>query len=514
MSTHLFIACLGTETNSFSPIPTGMQEFADTMLCHGDGAANGRHPIAEPLRVWRHLAEQRQMRVSESLAAFAEPAGITSRATYETLRDEILTDLHKALPVDIVLLSLHGAMIAEDYPDAEGDLLRRVREVVGPDVTIGVEYDLHVHLTDDKTQPADIVLAYKEYPHTDIGERAHEVFALAEQKVSGAISPITAIRRCGINAYLPTTSGAMREFVNEMRRVEAMDGVLSVSLAHGFPHGDVADLAARIVVITNNDPEHARSLADSLATRLWEGRESLRPNYLSIAAALDEAAQSEGPVVLADTSDNAGCGAANDSTFILHQVLQRGLTNVVCANYWDPVAVRFCLAAGIGSTLRLRIGGKAGIDSGDPVDLTVEVMGIKRDATQTFNGFRVPIGDAVWVQGAGVDVILNTHRFQTGHPDMMTQLGLDPATRHIIVVKSTQHFYAGFAPIARKVLYVAGPGTSNPDTLALASAMWNSPSGHVTSARLLPPDRTTTCDRNDRSRTGLQSPRPHWRSCA
>jgi microcystin degradation protein MlrC len=94
-------------------------------------------------------------------------------------------------------------------------------------------------------------------------------------------------------------------------------------------------------------------------------------------------------------------------------------------------------------------------------------MGAKRDATQTFNGFQVRIGDAVWVQGEGIDLILNTHRFQTGYPDMMTQLGLDPATRHIIAVKSTQHFYAGFAPIARKVLYVAGPGTSNPDTLAL-----------------------------------------------
>ena len=465
---HLFIACLGTETNSFSPIPTGMQEFADTMLCHGDGAANGRHPIAEPLRAWRHLAEERQMRVSESLSAFAEPGGVTSRATYEALRDEILADLATALPVDIVLLSLHGAMIAEGYTDAEGDLLSRVRGLAGPDTTIGVEYDLHVHLTDDKTLPANIVIAYKEYPHTDIGERAHEVFTLAEQCASGAIVPTTATRRCGINAYLPTTSGAMRDFVSEMRRIEGVRGVLSVSLAHAFPHGDVADLSARLVVITDDDAERAQLLADGLATRLWEVRQALRPNYLSIEAALDEAVSSEGPVVLADTSDNAGCGAANNSTFILHHVLQRGLTNVVCANYWDPIAVRFCLAAGVGCTLRLRFGGKSGPDSGDPVDLTVKVMGAKRDATQTFNGFRVPIGDAVWVQGSGVDIVLNTHRFQTGHPDMMTQLGLDPATRHIIVVKSTQHFYAGFAPIARKLLYVAGPGTSNPDTLALA----------------------------------------------
>lgn len=466
--THLFIACLGTETNSFSPIPTGMQEFADTMLCHGDGATNGRHPIAEPLRIWRRLAEERQMRVSESIAAFAEPGGMTARATYEALRDEMLEDLRKALPVDIVLLSLHGAMIAEGYADAEGDLLRRARELAGSNATIGVEYDLHVNLTDNKTVPADIIIAYKEYPHTDIGERAHEVFALAEQAASGTLVPTIAVSRCGVNAYLPTTVGAMRDFVAEMRRVEGERGILSVSLAHGFPHGDVTDVAARVVVITDNDPARALAVADQLATRLWEARDALRPVYLSIDDALDEAIRSQAPVVMADTSDNAGCGAANDSTFILRRILQRGLQNVICANYWDPVAVRFCLTAGVGATFKLRFGGKSGPDSGDPVDLEVTVMGIKRDATQTFNGFRVPIGDAVWVQAAGVDVILNTHRCQTGHPDMMTQLGVDPATRHIIVVKSTQHFYAGFAPIARKVLYVAGPGTSNPDTLALA----------------------------------------------
>jgi len=464
---HLFMACLGTETNSFSPIPTGLQEFEDTMLCHGDGAANGQHPIAEPLRVWRRLAEVRQMRVTESLSAFAEPGGVTAGATYEQLRDEILEDLRNALPIDLILLSLHGAMIADGYVDAEGDLLRRARELAGPDVTIGVEYDLHVHLTEDKTRPADIVVTYKEYPHTDIGKRAREVFDLAHGTASGTITPTIAVRRCGINAYLPTTSGAMRAFVEEMQRLESEDGVLSVSLAHGFPHGDVPDLAARVVVITENDPARASSLASGLAEKLWATREALRPRYLTIDEALDVAVASEGPIVLADTSDNAGCGAANDSTFILRRILERGLTNVVTANYWDPIAVRFCLAAGVGAALQLRLGGKVGPDSGDPVDLSVRVMGIKRDATQTFNGFQVRIGDAVWVQSDGIDVILNTHRFQTGHPDIMTQLGLDPATRHIVVVKSTQHFYAGFAPIARRVIYIAGPGTSNPDTLAL-----------------------------------------------
>lgn len=465
---HLFMACLGTETNTFSSLPTGMQGFNETMLCHGDGTANGRHPIVEPLRVWRKLATQRNMRISESLSAFAEPAGVTVRACYEALRDEILDDLRAALPVDMVLLSLHGAMVAEGFLDPEGTLVGMVRDIAGPDAVIGVEYDLHVHLTEEKTVPADVVVTYKEYPHTDIADRAYEVFEIAAGKIDGKLRPTAAVVKCPINAYLPTTSGAMREFVDLMTATEKREGILSVSLAHGFPHGDVPYVGAQVLVLADGDDVLADATANALAQKLWSIRNQLVPDYLSIDAAIDAAlAHPAGPVVLADTSDNAGCGAPNDSTFILARLLEREITDVVTANYWDPVAVRFAIEAGVGASLNLRIGGKSGPESGLPVDLNVRVMGVRRDATQTFNGITVGIGDAVWVQGSGIDIILNSKRFQTGNPDMMTQLGLDPATRKMIFVKSTQHFYAGFGPIASRVIYVAGPGGTNPDTRAL-----------------------------------------------
>lgn len=473
---HLFMACLGTETNSFSSLPTGLQGFRETMLCHGDGTSNGRHPIVEPLRVWRKLASERQMRITESLSAFAEPAGNTSRQVYEQLRDEILADLKAALPVDIVLLSLHGAMVAEGYADPEGELVKAVRDVAGPDALIGVEYDLHVHITRNKVDPADIVVTYKEYPHTDIADRAHEVFAIAMKTIDKTAKPHIAVKPCPINAYLPTTSGAMRAFVDRMTAAEAKPGILSISLAHGFPHGDVTDIGTKVIVIADGSQEAAEEVAAAFAQDLWSIRHSLLPDYLSIDAALDAAlAHPKGPVVLADTSDNAGCGAPNDSTFVLQRLRERGISDVVTANYWDPIAVRFATEAGIGASLRLRIGGKSGSESGLPVDMTVKVMGIKPDATQTFNGIRVGIGDAVWVEGEGIDIILNSKRFQTGNPDMMTQLGLDPTTRKIIVVKSTQHFYAGFGPVASKVLYVAGPGGTNPDTRNLVYTNMKAP---------------------------------------
>lgn len=465
---HLFMACLGTETNSFSSLPTGMQGFEETMLCHGDGTGKGRHPIVEPLRVWRKLASERQMTITESLSAFAEPAGNTAKVVYEALRDEILSDLKKAGKVDLVLLSLHGAMIAEGYLDPEGDLVARIREIVGSDVFIGVEYDLHVHLTGNKVGCADVVVTYKEYPHTDIADRAYEIFDIAMKTLEGSARPTTAVLRCPINAYMPTNAGEMRKFVDAMMDAEKRNGVLSISLAHGFPHGDVPYVGAQVIAVTDDDEARAKVLAEEFAQRLWSIRDTLMPEYMTIDAALDAAlAEPKGPVVLADTSDNAGCGAPNDSTFILSRLLDRGIVDVVTANYWDPVAVRFCMEAGVGAKMRLRIGGKSGPESGLPVDMAVTVMGIRPDATQTFNGITVRIGDAVWVQGEGIDVILNSKRFQTGNPDMMTQLGLDPTTRKMIVVKSTQHFYAGFGPIASRVIYVAGPGGTNPDTRAL-----------------------------------------------
>ena len=145
-----------------------------------------------------------------------------------------------------------------------------------------------------------------------------------------------------------------------------------------------------------------------------------------------------------------------------------GVRDVASGLYWDPVAVRFCMEAGEGARLNLRIGGKCGPDSGDPVDLTVNVKRIATGADQTFGSARNRIGDAAWVRAdSGLDLVLNTIRTQVFHPDAFTAVGLDPADKKIVVVKSTQHFHAGFAPIAAEILYVAAPGAIPPDFAAI-----------------------------------------------
>jgi microcystin degradation protein MlrC len=209
-------------------------------------------------------------------------------------------------------------------------------------------------------------------------------------------------------------------------------------------------------------------LAQGLADELRRVRESLSPTALGLGvdAALDAAladtgpAAGQGPVVLADMSDNPGGGAAGDATFILRRVLERGLTGVAMGPLWDPLAARCAFEAGVGARLSLRIGGKVSPMSGDPVDADFRVLALKRNMTMTGLGsLSVPLGDCALVETAGVKVVLASIRTQAFGTDLFTGLGVELAQERIVVVKSSQHFHAAYAPIASKVVYVDAPGS-------------------------------------------------------
>ena len=464
----VFIACLGTETNSFAAMPTGWTNFEETMLYRGDATSRTPTTFSLPLHVWRKAAEERQGTVVESIAAFAQPAGTTIRSVYEGLRDEILADLRAAAPVDIVLLSMHGAMTADGYEDCEGDLLAEVRKIVGPDVVIGGELDLHCSITPQMTEAADVLVTFKEYPHIDVAERAAEVFAICHAAHEGTAKPVMAVRDTRMINMWRTPVEPMKGFVADMQAAEGVGDILSVSFAHGFPWQDVPHTSAKMLVVANGDADLAASTAKSFADRLWEMREETQGETTSIDDALDAAAAGPGPVVLADVADNAGGGAPSDSTFILRRALDRGDRDLLIGYFWDPVAARFCEEAGEGETLDLRVGGKCGPSSGDPVDIRVTVKRILHDAEQTFGDAKMSMGTAVWLSAdAGIDLILTTKRTQVFHPDGMEQLGIAPADYKGVVVKSIQHFYAGFAPIAAKVIYVSAPGAIPRDYAAI-----------------------------------------------
>jgi len=461
---RVFVAALGTETNTFSPIPTGLGSFEAYLWFPA-----GTHPeeprfFTGPIVAARRRAAEDGFTLIEGLAAFAAPAGPTTQHAWQTLRDRVLGELQAALPVDVVLLALHGAMVAEGCDDCEGDLLARARAMVGDDVVIGAELDPHCHLSEAMTGAADLLVFYKEYPHVDTYERAEELVDLALRAARREIRPTMATFECGMIATIHTTREPARGFVERTRTLEGRDGILSVSLCHGFPWADVADQGVKTLVISDGDVAKAGALAAELGREVQAMRGHTAAPMLAHDEGLERAlAATRGPVVLADTSDNPGGGAPGDATFLLRRLLERGVTGAAVGPLWDPVAVGFCHLAGQGGRVRLRLGGKVGPISGAPLDVEAKVLHVAKGATQRFSGGVTQLGDVAAIRIEGTDVLVNATRTQAFDPALFTDHGIALDDKQIVVVKSAQHFHAGFAPIAKEVLWLDGPGALSQD---------------------------------------------------
>ena len=464
-SMRIFFGALGTETNTFAPLPTGLSSFRDR-----DYYRAGAHPtkpsfLSAPLHVLREQSAQVGFELIEGMIASAQPSGITTRVAFETLRDELLDDLRVAMPVSMVILGMHGAMVADGYDDCEGDLLSHVRAIVGPTVTVGAELDLHAHLSPAMVELADVLVLYKEYPHTDTLARAKELVDLCLKKYAGKIQPVAALIDCEMIVPIHTTREPGKSIVQRIQAMEGNDGILSVSIAHGFATGDVPDMGTKVLVYSDADAGKAQVLARQLADELIAMRDQLSIPFRTIDQALDEAlAIQGGPVVLADRPDNPGSGAAGDATFVLRRLLERKITGAALGPLWDPMAVKIAFDAGVGAILMMRIGGKTSPFSGDPVDLLCKVSALKENMTMTgLSGGQTSLGNCARIQAEGVDIVLSSTRNQAMNTDLFTQLGCTLTDKKIVVVKSAQHFYASFSTIAKAVIYVGGQGAATPD---------------------------------------------------
>lgn len=455
----IFTAALGTETNTFSPIPTLMSSFADYHLYRPREHPDRPLEFTAPLWVARQRARSRAWQVVEGTCAAALPAGITNRRDYETLRDEIIGQIAAAMPLDAVALSMHGAMVADGYPDCEGDLLQRVRAVVGDEVVIGLEIDPHCHLTETMVVSADAIVIFKEYPHVDFIERAEELLDILEAAVAKTIQPRMSVFDCRMLGFYHTTKEPMKGFVEKIKGLEGAGGILSISVAHGFPWGDVAEGGSKILVISDDDLQQGDKLAKDLGMQLFAIRGQTNSAMEDMESAIARANRmSEGPVVLADSSDNPGGGAPGDSTFVLKSMFDQHIENACLGAIWDPLSVQVAFDAGVGAELAMRIGGNMGDTSGTPLDVDATVTGLCREACQTFANSSFALGDCAAIRCNGIDIVLSSIRNQTLGRDLFTNVGIDIEHKNIIVVKSSQHFYDAFAPIATEVIYLDSPG--------------------------------------------------------
>jgi microcystin degradation protein MlrC len=464
---RVFTAALATETNTFSPIAIDRRAFEASLY-----APPGQHPVTPtlctaPITVGRQVAGELGWELIEGTAAWADPAGLINRAAYEGLRDEILQQLQAALPVDAVVLGLHGAMVAQGYDDPEGDLLSRIRDMVGPEVLICAELDPHSHLTARRTAAADFFVAFKEFPHIDFVDRARDLWRIAVEKLQGKAKPVMSVFDCRMIDVFPTSRDPMRAFVDRLYALEKSDPqILSISVIHGFMAGDVPEMGTKVIVVTDDAKARGDELAETLGRELFALRGQFMVPQLDAEVAVAEAmAATEGPVVIADVWDNPGGGTAGDATVLLKALIDHGATGAAVGTIWDPIAVQICFAAGEEAEIALRFGAKSAPETGHPIDKCVQIKRLVRDAQMRFGESFAPFGDAALIAFDGIEVILNSTRAQSFDPSLFSALGIDPKARKILLIKSTNHFYDSFSRIASRIIYAAA-GKPYPNTPA------------------------------------------------
>lgn len=465
---RVFTAALATETNTFSPIAINKRAFEASLY-----ARPGEHPATPtlctaPITVGREVCAQEGWTLIEGSASWADPAGLVARSTYEELRDEILEQLRAAMPVDGVVLGLHGAMVAQGYDDPEGDFLSRVREIVGPDVLVCAELDPHSHLTAKRAAAVNFFVVFKEFPHTDFVDRARDLWRIAVRALKGEITPVMSIFDCRMIDVFPTSKQPMRGFVDKLYGLEKSEpGLLSLSVIHGFMAGDVPEMGTKVIAVTDGNPRQGKDLAEKLGRELFAMRGTFMVKQVDEKVAVDVAVgAAKGPVVIADVWDNPGGGTAGDATVVLAELIRRGVTDVAVGTVWDPIAVQICMAAGEGAEIPLRFGAKSAPHTGQPIDKVVTVKRLVQNAEMRFGESFAPFGDAAWISFDGIDVILNSTRAQSFDPSLFSVMGIDPKSRKILLIKSTNHFYDSFSKIASEIVYCSAgkPYPNDPAT--------------------------------------------------
>jgi len=466
---RLFLAMLSHETNTFSNVPTDRGQFEARDLRYGGEIVETYRGTGTCLGGMIQAAERLGATLIPSVAASASPAGRVTRDIYEHVKQRMLADLKSAGRLDGVLLDLHGAMVPEGIDDGEGDVIRAVREVVGPHVPIAVTLDFHGNLGRDMIAHADLLHGYKTYPHVDMAERGVEAAERLAQVIERRIKPTAAWRKPPLLPPLGnqgTARGPMRRLYDLADRMEEDPKVLSVSLFAGFPYADIPDAGLGIYVVTDDDQPLAERLATELNRVAWEHRHEFVHAALPVKDAVAKALAAEGrPILLADMADNTGGGAAGDGTEILRELVRVGARGATVACIWDAAAVQLCAKAGVGARVTLAIGGKVDDRHGAPLAVTGTVRTLSdgrfvhRGPMMT--GLPGRLGPTAVLDVADVKVILISHRWQTLDPEMIRFVGIDPVEEKILVVKSTIHYRAAFEPIAREIIEVDAPGLSS-----------------------------------------------------
>jgi microcystin degradation protein MlrC len=480
MAHRVLIASFKHETNTFSNQPADLAAYEARVLYRGDQVREMHAGTKVEMAAYLDAADALGWEIVTPVSASATPSGPVTEECFETITGEILDAIDADGPFDAVLLALHGAMVTSHLEDGEGELLRRVRARVGGDVPIGVSLDLHANVTRLMAENADVMIAFRTYPHVDGYETAEKVAARIAGVLNGNSRPTTTVAQGamldGVDHGRTTSPGPMLEILDIADAIAAREeGVLDITINAGFPWTDIRDVGPTVMVVGEGTNPRHKEIADEIIQEIWKRRNEITIAPVTPAEAMariaelgagaddDRAAGSDGKaIVLADFADNPGGGGHGDATGLLAAMIEADLRDAAFSMLYDPEAVEICIAAGIDAEVALALGGKIDPDYGAPLQVTARVEavtdGVFRYEGPMSEGALGENGPSVRIAIGGIQVCVSSRRAQALDRQHFRHFGVEPETKSILAVKSAQHFRAAFEPIAREVIVVDGGG--------------------------------------------------------
>lgn len=475
------------ETNTFSKVPTTLANFqAQYCLLTPQEIASQRLGTKTVIGATYEAAEKHGWALTTTLCASANPTGAVTSDTFTTLSTHILQPMLDGERFDGILLHLHGAMVSEDYEDAEGELLRRLRELQ-PTVPVIVTLDLHANVTPAMAELSSLMLAVRTYPHIDFYETACRAADLLQLTMTGVLRPIIVLAKRpmlrGLDGGKTHAESPMSELIARGARLEEQGSCLAVSVCAGFMAADIHYIGPSVAVTVdlnkvsdaNAAIADAQTIADSLMDHAWATRAYSSEHHLTVGQAVQKALAhcseplhegSSSLLVMADVSDNPGSGHYGDTTSLLRGLVDADVPDLLFYAIFDPSAALQAQAIGVGKTGKVVLGGRGDPSlGGGPLELEVQVAALTDGCFRTYGpmGFggmpqNYGLSALLRVGHRGLEVIVITNNGQLLDNAQITSLGVDLAHKRVVAVKSKHHFRACLTPLAKEVVTVDGEG--------------------------------------------------------
>lgn len=459
------------ESNTFSPVPTGLDAFQAEAYYVGQEILDNFSHTRTELGGFIEVLESNECTIVPLFCAAAIPSGPVTREAFEKIKSDATEALLAAGELDGLLLALHGAMVVDNLVSPEYQMLAHLRRLLGPQAPIATTLDMHANITADLLELTPLHFGFQTYPHVDMYEQgiraAHALLHVLQEKTQYYASFVK------LPLLLPslnmrTADGPMQKVVDYAVQLEGQSGIEAVSVFGGFLYADVPEAGACVLVVAK-DPRSADEAAKNTAKRLWDSRQEfllpLPDAPMALEMALAALAKSKGPIALADISDNPLSGGLGDTTPLLREVIERDIPGSLFGALYDPESLRLCRAAGEGATLQLDLGGKIAPEFGEPI--SVEAQVIKLSPGQFINkgpmntGRKVDTLGAAHIRVRNTDILITGRALTANDPELFRHIGIEPRDKTILALKVKNHFRAAFDEIVEEVIYVDSPGVAS-----------------------------------------------------